>query len=126
MLLGCTNNPPKGKRPPMKKCFEKIFLLPKLNYGCTFFSWWKTATERTYVQKDIELSPVALVTTGTTTGKIIKTFDKVMNVRRRMKLAFQPLKVEELVECMMEESTADIRMDDKVSLIICFTYWTIN
>lgn len=115
MLIGCTNAPFKGKPAQIKKCFEKILFFPTLNYGCTFYSWWKACADRPYISPLIELSPLAAVTIGQTTGKIVQTIDKVLTIPRRTKLPFRPLTGNELLESLLSSSPPDLPMQEKVS-----------
>lgn len=117
MLIGCTNAPFKGKPAPIKKCFEKKLFFPTLNYGCTFYSWWKACDERPYISPFIELSPLAAVTVGQTTGKIVQTIDKVLTIHRRLRLPFQPLTGNELLESLLSNSPPDVPMQEKVILL---------
>lgn len=98
MLMGTTNEPWKCPVGKMKKCYEKIFLMPRTDYGNTFITWRQKLLQLFSIPRDICISPLAKVTQGISTGQIFKCIEEVVDLRRRMKFSRQELALEELLE----------------------------
>uniref|UniRef100_A0A182SLF4 ATPase AAA-type core domain-containing protein n=1 Tax=Anopheles maculatus TaxID=74869 RepID=A0A182SLF4_9DIPT len=98
LLVGTTNQPWLAKVGPLKKCFEKILLLPRPDYGSTILLWQCALRRFPTVPRDFELSALAKVTTGYSAGQIIRCVTEVLNIRRRMQFGRKPLRVQELLD----------------------------
>lgn len=98
LVIGTTNEPWKGSIGKMKKCYEKIFLIPRTDYGNTFIMWRHELLKKLKVPRDICLSPIAKVTNGISTGQICKCVEDCVGLRRRIKFSVNDLTLEELLE----------------------------
>lgn len=103
MLIGTTNEPWKCALGRLRKCYEKIFLIPRTDYGNTFITWRHELLHRLGIPRDICVSPLAKVTQGLSTGQIIKCVDDCVGVRRRMRLSRENLTLEELLEYFLRQ-----------------------
>lgn len=103
MLIGTTNEPWNSALGKMKKCYEKILLLPRADYGNAFITWRQELLKLLGVPRDICLSPLAMVSQGFSTGDIIECIQKSVDIRRRMKFPRNPLKIEELLEHFLSQ-----------------------
>lgn len=96
-VVGTTDIPWQGKG-AMKKCFEKVILLPRSDYGTAYLTWRKTILNFNGMPRDFEFSPLALVTRDYETGDMIDACRNVLNVNRRMKICRTPLDPREFIE----------------------------
>lgn len=104
MLIGTTNEPWNSALGKMKKCYEKILLIPKTDYGNVFITWRNELLKKLGVPRDINVSPLAMVTQGISTGQIIENVSNSIDIRRRMKFSRQPLTLEELLEYFLSSN----------------------
>lgn len=104
MLIGTSNEPWNSKLGKMKKCYEKIFLLPRTTHGNVFITWRQELLKLLGIPRDISVSALAKVTQGYTTGEIIDCIQKTVGIRRRMKFERNPLKLEELLEHFLSKN----------------------
>lgn len=116
-VVGTTDIPWQGKG-GMKKCFEKVILLPRTDYGTAYLTWRKTALNFNGIPRDFEFSPVALVTNEYETGDMINACREVLNVERRMKLSRVPLDPKEFIEYFLENELYPI--NEKVGFYIIY------
>lgn len=103
MLIGTSNEPWNSALGKMKKCYEKILLLPKTDYANAFITWHKKLLELPGVPREICVSPLAMVTQGLSSGQIIKSIEDSVGVRRRMTFSRKPLTLSELLESFLSE-----------------------
>lgn len=104
MLIGTTNEPWNSKIGKMKKCYEKILLVPRSDYGTTFMTWHHELLNLLGVPRDICVSPLAMVTQGLSTGQIMSCIRENVDIERRMKFPRHPLTLAELVEAFVSKS----------------------
>lgn len=103
MLVGTTNEPWNSALGKMKKCYEKIFLLPRTDYGNCFITWRNELLNQFGVPRDINVSPLAMVTQGFSTGEIVECVRSTVDIRRRIKFAREPLAIQELLENFLSQ-----------------------
>uniref|UniRef100_A0A336LYZ1 CSON006353 protein n=1 Tax=Culicoides sonorensis TaxID=179676 RepID=A0A336LYZ1_CULSO len=104
MLIGITTEPWKSNFKKLKKCYQKIFLIPRMDYGNSFITWRHTLLQKLGVPRDICVSPLAKVTEGLSTGKIIKCVNDTLNIRRRMKFSREDVTLDELLEYFLRQN----------------------
>lgn len=102
MVLATTNEPWRAAMRGLKKCFERIVLLPKPDYGCTFLAWQTGFAKQTCITKFMDVSSLAYVTQGLTIGQILHIINQVLNLRRRLNLHKNPIEVEEFLEAAVQ------------------------
>lgn len=100
-VVGTTDIPwqAKGK---IKKCFEKVILIPRTDYGTAYLTWRKTILNFNGMPRDLEFSPLALVTREYETGDMVNACRDVLNVKRRMTLSRFPLNPREFVNYFVD------------------------
>lgn len=111
-VVGTTDIPWQGKG-KMKKCFEKVILLPRSDYGTSYLTWRKSVLKFNGMPRDFEFSPLALVTQEYETGNMINACKDVLPVKRRMKLCRAPLDPREFIEYFIDNELFPI--NEKVS-----------
>lgn len=103
MLIGTTNEPWNSALGKMKKCYEKILLIPCTDYRNSFITWRHQLLQKLNIPRDICVSPLAKVMQGLSTGQIIKWVNECVGIRRRMRLSRQELTFEELLEYFLSQ-----------------------
>ncbi|XP_063709356.1 IQ and AAA domain-containing protein 1-like [Culicoides brevitarsis] len=114
MLLGTTNEPWKCSPAKLRKCFEKILLIPRTDYGNSFITWRHELLQKLGVPRDICISPLAKVTQGIATGQIMKCVEDCIGIRRRMKFSREILTLDELLEYFLSQNPAIIPMSQQI------------
>lgn len=114
IVLGITNEPWKAKFNQIKKCFEKVLLIPKNDYATTFLIWQKNTLSMFGIPKQFEFSALAKVTSKYKTGEIIQNIQNTCNLRRRMQFSTKPLKHIEFIETFLKENPPRFPSSDKV------------
>lgn len=101
MLIGTTHEPWKGKLAKLKKSYEESLYIPPPDYSSTFLRWRHFCLAKPGVDRNYNFSPLAMVTRQFSSGKIYKTVEETLNVRRRMKLSRDKLNDEELLSNLL-------------------------
>uniref|UniRef100_A0A182NPR2 ATPase AAA-type core domain-containing protein n=1 Tax=Anopheles dirus TaxID=7168 RepID=A0A182NPR2_9DIPT len=104
LLVATSNQPWLAKVGPLKKCFEKILLLPRPDYGSTVLLWRRALARFPTVPRDLDLSALAKVTTGYSARQILRCTSEVLTIRRRMQFGRKPLQVQELLDHILASS----------------------
>ncbi|XP_040165700.1 dynein regulatory complex protein 11 [Anopheles arabiensis] len=113
LLVGTCDQPWVAKVGPLKKCFDKILLLPRPDYGSTVLLWQYALRRFPTVPRDLDLSALAKVTTGYSAGQILECARQVLNIRRRMQFGRKPLQVDELLDHFLAGTTPQYPIADK-------------
>lgn len=113
LLVGTCDQPWVAKVGPLKKCFDKILLLPRPDYGSTVLLWQYALRRFPTVPRDLDLSALAKVTTGYSAGQILECARQVLNIRRRMQFGRKPLQVGELLDHFLAGTTPQYPIADK-------------
>jgi len=104
VLLG-TSNMPWSAKGTLKKCFQKIVLIPKCDYGTSFLLWLDLMTEN--APDDMEAfaySALAKVLQAYNSGDITNNIAQTLNVERKMRLKFEALDPKEFLEYFLTEN----------------------
>uniref|UniRef100_A0A182QCJ7 ATPase_AAA_core domain-containing protein n=1 Tax=Anopheles farauti TaxID=69004 RepID=A0A182QCJ7_9DIPT len=101
LLVGTSSQPWLAKVGPMKKCFEKMLLLPRCDYGSTVLLWRYALGRFPTVPRDLDVSALAKVTTRYSAGQILRCTAEVLTIRRRMQFGRKPLQVQELLDHLL-------------------------
>lgn len=98
MLIGTSNAPFEGGG-GIKKCFQKIVMIPKCDYGSSFLIWLDLMTEN--VPEELEgyaYSALARVMQAFTCGDVTNNIADTLKVERQFRLKIQPLDPNEFLE----------------------------
>uniref|UniRef100_A0A182K748 AAA+ ATPase domain-containing protein n=1 Tax=Anopheles christyi TaxID=43041 RepID=A0A182K748_9DIPT len=106
LLVGTCDQPWLAKVGPLKKCFDKILLLPRPDYGTTVLLWRYALRCFPTAPRDMDVSALAKVTIGYSPGQILQCVREVLNIRRRMQFGRKPLEVGELLDHFLTGSSA--------------------
>nr|XP_029713011.1 IQ and AAA domain-containing protein 1-like [Aedes albopictus] len=113
LLVGTSSQPWTAKVGKFKKCFEKFLLIPKTDYGSTQLLWRHALSKKVGIGKDFDLSPLSLVTRGYAPAQILGCVNQTLGLRRRMRLAREPLTAHELLEHFLTKNPPEYRITDK-------------
>ncbi|XP_055628224.1 IQ and AAA domain-containing protein 1-like [Toxorhynchites rutilus septentrionalis] len=113
LLVGTTNQPWTAKAGKFKKCFEKFLIIPKTDYGTTQLLWRHALSKKVGIGKDFDVSPLSMITKGYSPQQIVGCVNQVLGIRRRMRLAQEPLTAEELIEHFLQKQPAEYPITDK-------------
>ncbi|CAD7081244.1 unnamed protein product [Hermetia illucens] len=98
LVLGISNEPFKAKLGKMKKCFERIIIVPRADYGTTFQIHRVLAMKKYGLPRDFDFSAVSMVTKGYASSVVYNNLNATLGIERRMKFPIKPLKAQELIE----------------------------
>ncbi|XP_062560237.1 IQ and AAA domain-containing protein 1-like isoform X2 [Armigeres subalbatus] len=113
LLVGTSSQPWMAKAGKFKKCFEKFLLIPKTDYGSTQLLWRHALSQKVGVGKDFDISPLSLVTRGYSPGQILSCVHQTLGLRRRMRLAREPLTAQELLDYFLQKVPPEYPIADK-------------
>lgn len=120
-LWATTSEPWNAILPKMKKTYQKILLCPGSEYGSTFLTWRTGVLNKLNVDPLMDFSALSRVTKYFGTQQIINNIDHVVNLKRRVRLAIEPLRTEELLEGLLMGPPPNFPMDNSVcSVMVLF------
>lgn len=114
MLIGVSNQPWNGAMAKMKKVYEKNILIPASEYGSTLLTWRAGLMNKFGIDKTMELSALTRVTTEYRTKQILDTCDRIVNMKRRVRLSRTPLTEDELLDGLLNGPPPNFPISDKV------------
>uniref|UniRef100_A0A8C2YPJ9 IQ motif containing with AAA domain 1 like n=1 Tax=Chinchilla lanigera TaxID=34839 RepID=A0A8C2YPJ9_CHILA len=116
MLIGTTEQPQLADMKGLCRLYERILLVPRPDYASRYVLWKHLIEARTQVSPSLDLSALASVSDGYTSGHILQASQAVLNDRRLLQLSRRPLGASEFlgqlakldpVYCEEEESLKD-------------------
>ncbi|XP_065079476.1 dynein regulatory complex protein 11 [Ochlerotatus camptorhynchus] len=113
LLVGTSSQPWTAKMGKFKKCFEKFLLIPKTDYGSTQMLWRHAMNRKVGIGKDFNLSSLSMVSRGYSPAQILGCVSQVLSIRRRMRLAREPLTAQELLEHFIQKQPPEYPITDK-------------
>ncbi|KAB0803382.1 hypothetical protein PPYR_00352 [Photinus pyralis] len=102
LVLGITNQPFTAK-PQLKKAYERIILIPRTDYGSLYLYWRQLLMAYHGVDRNMNLSELALVTRTYPLPAIKALIEKILNPIRIAQLQYKPLDAHEFVEVLLDE-----------------------
>lgn len=102
LVLGITNQPFNAK-PKLKKAYERIILIPRTDYGSLYLYWRQLLMAYHGVDRNINLSELALVTQTYPLPTIKALIEKILDPIRIAQLQYKPLDAHEFVEVLLDE-----------------------
>lgn len=115
LVLGISNEPFKAKLGKMKKCFERIIIVPRADYGTTFQIHRVLAMKKYGLPRDFDFSAVSMVTKGYASSVVYNNLNATLGIERRMKFPIKPLKAQELIEGYFNREEPKFPITDDVS-----------
>ncbi|KAM6168178.1 IQ and AAA domain-containing protein 1-like [Erethizon dorsatum] len=116
MLIGTTEQPQLAEMTRLCRMYERILFVPRPDYDSRYTLWKHLIEAWTQVTPSLDLSTLARVSDGYTSGHILQATQAVLNNRRLLQVCRRPLESSEFLEqlvkldpvyCEEEESLKD-------------------
>ena len=118
LVLGISQQPWAAKPRPMMKTYNKFILVPRPDYGNTYYYWFQTLMNYHSVNRDLDISSLAKLTQGYSIAAIKDAVKKVMTDRRIIDQVNRPLTPQELFEALID--VKPISKDDEAKYFTWF------
>ncbi|KAF7461983.1 hypothetical protein GHT09_013311 [Marmota monax] len=98
MLIGTTDRPQLAEIKGLCRMYERILLVPRPDYASRYVLWKHMIEARgAQVTQSLDISALAKVSDGYTTGHIFQATHSVLNERRLLQLSKRPLVASEFL-----------------------------
>ncbi|CAO2603641.1 IQ and AAA domain-containing protein 1-like, partial [Lemmus lemmus] len=98
MLIGTTDRPQLAEMKGLCRFYERILFIPRPDYASRYVLWKRMIeNRRPQATQSVDLSALARVSDGYTTGHILQAIQSVLTERRSLQLSKKPLAASEFV-----------------------------
>ncbi|XP_033620347.1 IQ and AAA domain-containing protein 1-like [Fukomys damarensis] len=97
MLIGTTEQPQLAEMKGLCRLYERILFVPRPDYASRYVLWKRMIEARAQVTPSLNLSALASVSDGFTSGHILQATQVVLNERRILQLSKRPLVASEFL-----------------------------
>ncbi|XP_023568510.1 IQ and AAA domain-containing protein 1-like [Octodon degus] len=98
LLIGTSEQPQLADMKGLCRLYERILYVPRPDYASRYVLWRHLIEARTQVTPSLDLSALARVSDGYTSGHIVQAAHAVLNDRRLLQLSRRPLRPSEFLE----------------------------
>lgn len=113
LLLGVCSQPWMANRNKLLKVYQKIVLVPEMNYGSYLTLWQALLRPYHSVPRDFDVSCLARASIGFSANAIIETIKRVFTIERIAKSQTNPFGPMEFLVELLKEKPYDDKMKEK-------------